>query len=61
MAIRVDPITRCQCGTLIPLSESLCLECRLAALQRMIMLREHLLRARPGDPPSLPYTYRVLN
>jgi hypothetical protein len=49
-----------KCGITITADATLCVPCRLEAVERMLLLRQHLTLASPEDPPSLPYTYHKL-
>ena len=59
---RLETVPTCPiCGVPVPDGASLCDECRLAALERMLMLREHLARTASDETCVLPYKYRRLS
>ena len=59
---RPETVPTCpSCGVPIPEDDSLCDECRLAALERMLALRAHLARTVSDEACDLPYKYRRLS
>lgn len=49
------------CGVPVHEDASLCDECGLASLKRMLMLREYLVRTMDDETCELPYKYRTLS
>ena len=59
---RVEIVPTCPiCGVPVPEDASLCDECRLAALDRMLVLREYLARTVSNETCAMPYKYRRLS
>lgn len=60
--IRQRRVPTClDCGVPVLVDATLCDECRLAGLERILMLREYLLRAIDGETCEWPFKERPLS